>query len=104
MTLEHAILWEFSRRRDECYDMTIRIWDAKNSFVVGEPLEGYTRSVRPAASSSDGRHIISGSSDRAIPLWDPTLHIPMQFTISAIQTGRPDLEGWVRDSVGRLLY
>jgi len=38
--------------------------------VVGKPLEGHTDVVLSVAYSSDGRHIISGSRDSTIRIWD----------------------------------
>ena len=37
---------------------------------VGNPLQGHTSSVWSVAFSPDGRHIVSGSGDRTIQIWD----------------------------------
>ena len=34
------------------------------------PLEGHTKRVWSVAYSPDGQHIVSGSEDRAIQVWD----------------------------------
>ena len=37
---------------------------------MGNPLQGHTSSVNSVAFSSDGRHIVSGSYDHTIQVWD----------------------------------
>ena len=46
-------------------DRRVWIWDAEGK-ALGEPFQGHTDSVLPVASSSDSKHIASGSSDDAI--------------------------------------
>jgi WD40 repeat protein len=38
--------------------------------AVGKPLEGHTGYVLSVAYSPDGRHIISGSYDKTIRIWN----------------------------------
>jgi WD40 repeat protein len=38
--------------------------------AVGEPWKGHTRAVRSIAYSPDGHHIVSGSDDNTIRIWD----------------------------------
>jgi len=85
-------------------DKTIRIWNAEHISAVGMPSEGQNHSLASVASSPHERSIISGPSGRAIPMWGTYSHISIQSTASAIETLRPDPDGWVRDSIGRLLY
>jgi WD40 repeat protein len=39
----------------------------------GLPLTGHTGAVRSVAYSPDGKHIVGGSSDRTIRIWDVTI-------------------------------
>jgi WD40 repeat protein len=39
-------------------------------MAVGGPLEGHTDHITSVAFSPDGNHIISGSKDRTIRIWD----------------------------------
>ena len=89
-------------------DGTIRIWDAKTGATVGYPLKGHTYSVQSIDYSSDGWHIASESCDDTTRVMDsfsdaPTRHssrhsVPSEFF------AKPDMDGWVRDSEGGLLY
>ena len=42
----------------------------RTGSVFGKPLKGHTDSVWSVAYSPDGRHIISGSLDETIQMWD----------------------------------
>ncbi len=87
---------------------TTRTWDAEAGTATGKPLEGYTHSVQSNSYTSDARHIGSGSWDNTTRMWDA-------FTYASIRTSscnlnhpdffaKPDMDGWVRDSMGGLLY
>ncbi len=90
------------------HDHTIRIWDAKTGTAVGNPLRGHTDEVTSVAYSSDGHHIVSGSCDNTTRVWDafpsasirPSSYSPIHHELFA----SPDMEGWVKDSEGGLLY
>ena len=65
------------------HDKTIRIRDAETGSTIGKPLGGHTQGVCSWSATRgthfqalcigyfpDGRHIISGSSDETIQMWD----------------------------------
>ena len=89
-------------------DTTVRIWDAVTGAAVGSPLEGHAGSVRSVAYSLDGLHIVSGSDDRTIRVWNPFPYVPIRpSSCNPIRPGfyaKPEIDGWVRDSEGGLLY
>ncbi|TFK35295.1 hypothetical protein BDQ12DRAFT_572061, partial [Crucibulum laeve] len=67
------------------YDQTIRLWDAETQQHIGEPLRahenwplrGHNNSVNSVAFSADGRHIVSGSDDQTVRLWDAETQQPI---------------------------
>ena len=89
-------------------DHTIRIWDAKTGASVGSPLKGHTGLVVSVAYSPDGHDIVSGSYDNTTHVWDTYPHAPIQPSscnlIHPELFEKPDMDGWVRDSEGGLLY
>ncbi|KAG8707426.1 hypothetical protein FRC09_001830 [Ceratobasidium sp. 395] len=48
----------------------IQIWNADTGDLVGQLLEGHTKSVSSVAYSPDGACIVSGSQDGTIRVWD----------------------------------
>ncbi|KAB5587934.1 hypothetical protein CTheo_8624 [Ceratobasidium theobromae] len=50
-------------------DFTIKIWNAQDGTLVGNPLQGHTSEVNLVTFSPDGRLIASGSDDKTIQVW-----------------------------------
>jgi WD40 repeat protein len=80
------------------YDKSpVKIWDAKTGELVAT-LKGHTHSAMCLAWSSDGKMLISGSSDHSIRTWDTTswkqirvvleAHISGVFAIAISPNGR----------------
>ena len=86
----------------------IRIWDAETGDAVSNPLEGHAGSVVSVVYSPDGQHIVSGSYDGTTRVWDSFPYVPTRLpSCNSIHTrlcAMPDMDGWVRDSEGGLLY
>ena len=51
-------------------DKTIRNWGADTGIVVDRHLRGGRGGVVSVAYGPDGRHIISGSYDKTLRIWD----------------------------------
>ncbi|KAJ7441363.1 quinon protein alcohol dehydrogenase-like superfamily [Mycena galericulata] len=59
-------------------DKTIRVWDTRTGEAIMEPIQGHTDWVRSVVfspdgalvTSLDGAHIVSGSDDNTICVWD----------------------------------
>ncbi len=89
-------------------DHTIRTWGAETGNPVGKPFEGHTRAVQSIDYSSDRRHIVSGACDNTTRVWDAFTYAPIRppscNPIHPQLFAKPDVDGWVRDSEGGLLY
>ena len=90
------------------YVRTIRIWDAETGAAVENSREGHTSLVKSAAYSLDGQHIVSGSRDEPTRVSDLFPFVPIRPSscnpIHPALRAMPDVDGWVRDSEGGLLY
>ena len=95
-------------------DCTIRIWETGTGVAVEKRLDDLMRSwtleelLRSLASSPDGGHTVSGSYDNATHVSETFPHDTVQPSFcTPMRDGfraKPDLDGWVRESGGGLLY
>ena len=88
-------------------DLTIRIWDSETGAAPGSALEGHADLMKSIAYSSDRRYIVSGSYDETTRVWEPSPRFSIRPSCKPIQPdlfAMPDMDGWVRDSEGGLLY
>ena len=46
------------------------MWNVETGAEVSRPLRGHTNAVTSIASSPDGVHVVSGSYDRSVRLWN----------------------------------
>ena len=51
-------------------DGTIKLWNMRMGWQVGEPFEGHKDIINSISFSPDGNRIVSASSDRTIRIWD----------------------------------
>ena len=78
------------------WDHTVRLWDARTGGLPsGEPLTGYTSSVKAVALGQvDGEPVVvSGSWDDTVRLWDACSHsllriIPLRSQVNALAMGK----------------
>ncbi|CAE6509641.1 unnamed protein product [Rhizoctonia solani] len=51
-------------------DLLIHLWDPHHGRLKGDPLRGHTNVIVAVKFTPDGRHLISGSKDSTIRVWD----------------------------------
>ena len=83
-------------------DRTFRTRDDEADTAVGKPLWERTYSVQSIARSPNGKHIVSGSYHNTIRVLDAFPYDPIRASSGVC--GKPDKDGWVKDSEGGLLY
>ncbi len=67
------------------------MWDAGTGQPIGDPLTGHTGAVTSIAFSPDGKHIVSGSTDKTLRIWDAATGQPIGDPL----TGHTDTVGGV---------
>ena len=85
-------------------DGTIRTWHSEALTTVGKSHKGNTYPVQ----SSDGQYTLSSSYDNITRVSDAFPHVSIQRSSCGLMHpdfyAKPDINGWVRDSMGGLLY
>ncbi|CCA74344.1 related to WD40-repeat protein (notchless protein) [Serendipita indica DSM 11827] len=77
MVLAVAFSPDGSRIVSGSMDKTIRLWDADNGQLSGQPLLGHETGVGSVAFSPDGSRILSGAGDGTVRLWDADTNQPL---------------------------
>ena len=90
-------------------DITIRIWDDMASTPARNPPVGHTSEFKPISHSPDGHQIVSAPGGEITHLSNstPDTSIPFSTSPNPIHSKfrfQPDINGWVRDTEGGLLY
>lgn len=51
-------------------DLCIRLWDSNTGESIGSPLKGHTSAITCLSFSSLGTHLVSGSNDKTVRVWN----------------------------------
>ncbi|KIJ51632.1 hypothetical protein M422DRAFT_243933 [Sphaerobolus stellatus SS14] len=82
-------------------DKTIQAWNTSTGQPIGEPLRRHNGQVSTVTYSSDGRHIVSGSEDETIRIWDiRTIYAPRQ-TLESTHSKTQDNQTAISDTETR---
>jgi WD40 repeat protein len=96
------------------WDKTIRVWDAETGDVVSGPFQGHSDIVSSVTFSQDGKHIVSGSEDYTIRVWDvgdfqapgslKAFASPSHIPITGFVDNSNLVNGWILSSDSELLF
>lgn len=100
------------------YDNTVRVWDFRRSDTytgrsVSGPFaypslsvlfEGHTGAVRSVAFSPDGEHILSGSNDKTIHVFDVRTAASSGSALGGFRSSSRLVNGWMENSSTELLF
>ena len=51
-------------------DMSVRLWDFQETYACVKTLQGHDHNVSSVAFTPSGDHVVSGSRDRTIKIWE----------------------------------
>ena len=76
-------------------DHTVRLYDVKNDFRLIKVLKDHEDEVRAVSFSPDGRHLVTGSNDKRILLYDMDGNFIREFSKKGDRASCPCLfSGW----------
>jgi len=61
-------------------DKRVRLWDLVSGEMIGEPLQGHSKSIICISFNNDGTRVASGSIDKKIKLWQVANGTKLLFT------------------------
>ncbi|CAE6455467.1 unnamed protein product, partial [Rhizoctonia solani] len=73
----------------------IRFWDPFSERTIGKPLKRHTSSVTSLAFLPDEKHLVSGSDDCTICVWDGNIR-PVRFSPDGLHLVSGSMDGNVR--------
>jgi WD40 repeat protein len=80
------------------------VWNAVTGEMVAGPFRGHRGWVYSVAFSPDGQHIVSGSDDHAIRLWNAVAgKTETSGEVDFTDQSQMNHEGWICGSNGELL-